>query len=434
MEYHINSLPEDKFDPKVVRFFIPVIPTPENISKFKEIFPQLFVKLSDLTQLYVTTSVHAQIIPKPIITKKSTRYDKPIQNFMIKKINKLQLQINKFKSEFYEQKARIINDVTVYINSCFDSECFMEFDIEGYKARVMREYDNHPTVKKIIHHSNSILNYLARLDQSIEERLNINLMKQTLAEATKFVDTDLDFSPYNSFDAAFADFTEASKTIQRFDICVANVIKTLTKRRINMKELDQVNKSFNLLFEPKNANERLVMHSAIVRVMFDEISLVKNFFLFSEEGSEMFVEKCAVIRRQTPKKLQIVENIMLPVYMNQPFEEIVSISPDLIDATRILNSLHFLTNPYDIVYQTFKAVRSIDQFVKNNLGGKGNTNMSFDDVFSLFCPVMAMDPPKNAVALSRFLLSVDGLKFSQPLDFSKLMLSSSIDYISNKTI
>lgn len=433
VEYHINALPEDKFDNKVVVYFMPVVPTPENIKEFRTKFHEIFQNISKLSEEYVLISLQRHVLEKPQITKMSTRYDKPIQDFLLGKLAKLQLKLNQFRSSFYEAKARILNDVSVYIMNCYETEGYMNFDLEGYKKYVVKEYMAHPVVQKTFYRSKCIQSYLHRLDLEIEERLNLKLMKSILTNATQNIDQTLEFSPYNSFDYAFSDFTFSSKTIQRFDICVKNVIKTLTKRRINMRELDQVNKSFNLLFDPQNSNERLVMHSAIVRVMFDEISLVKNFFLFSDENSEQFVQKCSILRKMNPKQLKIAENLMKPDMMEQPFEEIVQASPDLIEATRMINCLHFLTNPYDIVYQTFKAVRLIDQFVKINMGGKSNTNMSFDDVFSLFCPVMSIDPPKNAVALSRFLLGVEGLQFSQPLDFAKIVLSSSVDYIANKS-
>jgi hypothetical protein len=54
--------------------------------------------------------------------------------------------------------------------------------------------------------------------------------------------------------------------------------------------------------------------------------------------------------------------------------------------------------------------------------------MSFDDLFSLFWPTLAMRPPSNAVALAALLNAMINIELSPPFQFARTIFMSAVEY------
>ena len=434
--YEMDVLTDIELDKSCVPYLIPIIPSAESLVEYEQNFEPTLQKINDLLMEYAAESQVPYKINFAMKPKSTTKYEKPIQNFIVHKFCKIQKHLNQDKEKFYSEQATNLSVVSRFLLLNKKANSPLLFDVDGFKVCVAKKYYALKHIQKELHKIYCLDTYLQNADTNIHKRVNMDKMREILTESTQFIDTNQDYSPYSAFDSAFEDFLENTKTMQRFDISVKTIVNNLDKKRIDMKDVSQVNNSFNMLFLPKNSKEKLVMHFAIVRVLFNEISLVPNFFLFSDEGSEPFFSKAAILRKKTAKELLIADSLLKPEMIDLPFEDIVKESKYLKEGSIMLNCLHFLTNPYDIVYETFKVLKKIDQFVVENKRAvtgdqKATSMMSFDDVFSIFCPLMAIDPPKNCVAMSSFMDNVVGLQFSTGLDFAKLVFSSSVRYIIN---
>ena len=428
-EFNVDGV---DLDPSVVRFLIPIPPEKEQIEKYEKDYQPTMDKIRELGESYVSkTEMHFEFHLDDI--SKTTKYAKPIYKYILSEMQNIRLRLNSLKENFYSKKAIIATQVLSFLMESHSKNIPILFDVKAFRETTANEFSKLESITTEIKHYRMFCVYLNYQSSELEKRFDINNMREILAQSSEKVDMNQEYSPIGEFDDVFVDFVEWSKAILRFDQSVEKVVENTSKKLINMRDLDVIKKSFAMLFQPKNAAQRLVLTYAINRVFFDEIALVPGYFLFSEIGSEEFNRKCAILKKKTPVELEISPSLMKPEMMDKPFDEIVENSEQLLESSRNLNSIHFITNPYDITYTAFKAIKLIDNFVVNNKGldpGKaGSSNMSFDDVFSLFCPVMAIDPPKNCVSLADFFSRIDGLSFSSSLDFAKLLVSSSVDYI-----
>ena len=424
----------DDIDPSLVRFLIPIVPEKEQMEQYEKDYQPTMDKIRKLGENYVRkTEMHFEFHLDDI--SKTTKYQKPIYKYILNEMQNIRLKLNSLKENFYSKKAILATTVLSFLMESHAKNIPILFDVEAFKKATAQEFKSLESITTEVKHYRMFCVYLNNQSSELEKRFDINNMRQILVDSAENVDMSQEYSPYGDFDDVFVDFVEWSKAILRFDQSVQTVVENTGKRLINMRDLDVIKKSFAMLFLPVGAAQRLVLTYAINRVFFDEIALVPGYFLFSEIGSEEFNKNCAILRKKTPVELEISPSLMKPEMMDVPFEDIVANSETLLESSRNLNSIHFITNPYDITYTAFKAIKLIDNFVVDNKGldktQAGSSNMSFDDVFSLFCPVMAIDPPKNCVSLADFFSRIDGLRFSSSLDFAKLLVSSSVDYIVN---
>lgn len=157
----------------------------------------------------------------------------------------------------------------------------------------------------------------------------------------------------------------------------------------------------------------------------------------------IFENKCSLIRSTTPRILKISTSVIRKDLMDYPFTSLVKMSSDLQAASMNLQMIQFLTNPLDIIDLIYQAIKCIEKFVDNSSNDiksgqvhkdqskkaipKVNT-MSFDDFFSLFWPLFALNPIGNCLTVASLLTSVTNYSISSPFDFVKLLYVSAVEY------
>lgn len=190
----------------------------------------------------------------------------------------------------------------------------------------------------------------------------------------------------------------------------------------------------------------LIIKCAVLRNIFDRIySIMPN--ILKEESDiatrHIFENKCSLIRSTTPRILKISTSVIRKDLMDYPFTSLVKMSSDLQAASMNLQMIQFLTNPLDIIDLIYQAIKCIEKFVDNSSNDiksgqvhkdqskkaipKVNT-MSFDDFFSLFWPLFALNPIGNCLTVASLLTSVTNYSISSPFDFVKLLYVSAVEY------
>lgn len=428
----LGSVDGIDIDSSCIKFLEPIAPEGPELKRFESLFNNNFSELTELSISYQRVSELEYAMPTSV---KVTNNSKSIIRFLLDQMQDAKNKADTIKEKFYARKVTILSKVSFFLLESKNNNIPILFDSKGYAKLTEKEFSENKELNIEKRHFQSLESYLKNESLKLETRFSLEKMREALSNAAEKVDQNREYSPVNEFDDEFTDFVVWSKTDQRFDLTVKRVVENSGKRLINIRDLDHITKSFNMLFQPKNINEKIVINFAITRYFFDALSIVPGFFLYSNDESPVFTEKCASLRKKTPTQLGIHPSLMKPEMMEVPFEDIVKDSKYLNESSQYLNSLHFYTNPFDIAFTAFNAVKAIDNFVLGNKqideSSPEGSSMSFDDVFSLFCPVLAIDPPKNCMSLAKFYSKIDGLVFSSALDFAKLLILSSVDYITN---
>ena len=216
----------------------------------------------------------------------------------------------------------------------------------------------------------------------------------------------------------------------------------------NFKLFTDLLMKYNRMLNVKNRNQKIVLKNALMRIFFDRFYILyPDIINENNSNSYNFGNTCNSLRWSTPKAIDINPNLMKPEYMDKPFISIVHSSEVLQEASKELQMLEFFTNPIDIFIHTFSALKVVDNFVKASTFEKRvgkfitmfdksliiseKAQMSFDDIFLLFCLIFTVYPPSNSKKLSTFLSKMSGISFEPPLEYAKLFLVSTIQYIEN---
>lgn len=260
-------------------------------------------------------------------------------------------------------------------------------------------------------------------------------------------------------------------------IVINNEKKTRKKKATPQIKLETV--------EPPT-NERMVLRCSFVRILCNIIYTNFPGFLY-EPMNPKFFHACEIVKLSTPKEMEINPKIICDYMMNTSFKFLVesvdlysgNISDDISSssdqiilskkrkrsktfnsyydknvhdnelkkASNLINETQFLTNPIDIIYHIHCALNLINEFyqkcgVVRKYGSlsclskeneerilKNASFLAFDDIFPLFCMVIAYSAPSNAVAVGDFLARTEDLKLGSQFDFSKLLFTSAIEYM-----
>ncbi|OHT03790.1 hypothetical protein TRFO_01460 [Tritrichomonas foetus] len=206
--------------------------------------------------------------------------------------------------------------------------------------------------------------------------------------------------------------------------------------------LEQLGNELKPLFKPNITKfEQDTIHNSLIRLYFG-YSYVQYPQLLTEidfESSKLFFQNCQVISFETPMSMNISKALIRQDEYEESFNKIISIYDELKEAVAKLTSLQFLTSPLDIIANIQKAMEYIEIFVlvhvtNENFKLNKITNraglMSFDDIFALFCPTLAYDPPSNCLSIYNFCKNAD-ISLRPQFQFAREIFLSAIDYISN---
>lgn len=213
-----------------------------------------------------------------------------------------------------------------------------------------------------------------------------------------------------------------------------------------LPKLNEFIKKQILHIDPKDKKIALILKCSILKVIFTRYFL-KTPTLFSEDPEDdLILQKCLVLKTFTPVQFKISQSFILASQFHTPFFILLQRNSYLSLASNELFMLQFLTNPIDLVASIFRTLQFLEAFVASNLHekktghplvielqdlAKYKTGLSFDDILSLFVPIFSCNPPSNPVSISKLFELIDGLQISPPFEFSSLIYSSTIHYLTN---
>ena len=142
----------------------------------------------------------------------------------------------------------------------------------------------------------------------------------------------------------------------------------------------------------------VVVRSAFTRLVFDALFEIDKSI---ERKSGRMNAKARKVVMMTPKELGVADGFFAEEDNDKPIAEIAKNDPELREMADMIASLAFLMYPIEIACIVQKVVDMIGARV--NRQKKTKDVMQLDDLMSCLIPVVALNPPPNAVGINDFL-------------------------------
>ena len=267
--------------------------------------------------------------------------------------------------------------------------------------------------------------------QSIESQSRVvELNQQTtklLEQAQKLVIPSIKFGPLSNFDDSFLQISKYLKTIL---LSLQSIIKSQKPKKDYDFSLILPNRTtLVILFQPRNAEQNILIQCALTRVIFDQFAILRNNFLSTPETPLSFFEKCNSIANSTPNDLHFNPDYISTNLAKVQLRIIVQLKPNLQQAVNYINDTQYMLNPMDIGYKIYLAMEIIKEFVSEVATPEKVNLMASDDYITFLYSLIAINPPENAIAISTFLTQVQTYPTHETLKYDGLLFSSAIQYI-----
>jgi hypothetical protein len=344
---------------------------------------------------------------------------------------------------YFSAAARLVSSMLDLMRQKREDGIAVHCSVRQVEDYFLSGYERKLSVAKTLAHIVSLKKFTIRYQDSPRfPEIPIESMQAAMRDCAGDALEAVDFSPYSRFDGFFAFFIAGSRELgAQFDTAVDQI-----GGRLDVTPLSGLIKATVQVFKPKLAAELLVLKHAIYRIFFDQLYLKKGRLLDGDPGDRRRLAKqCERVRWLTPRQMSIPEKMMKPEMMDVSFARLAQRAPQLHEAGELLASLHFLTNPIDMMATIFFALKAGEEFVRQNhfenrfgrwvsmfdrekVAGVSD-QLAFDDFFPLFCLIFSLSPPITAVGIASFLTQLGGIALSSAFDFAKLFFTSAVQYL-----
>jgi len=265
---------------------------------------------------------------------------------------------------------------------------------------------------------------------------------QVLTELSMFSQKtiiQIEYTPLCPFDDTFSLFLLA-----HYNQTISHIVEEcIAEREIKLGSVNDFYKQLKEELQIHEKNQAILLRCSLFRFIFDQMyDRIYTQFYPVFNGSTKYLCSCRIAKYSTPRQLKVSENLIKNSHYDEPMMAIAKNSQDLINAISDLRIVQFFNNPLDICYCIFKTMKSIEKFVFNStleekygqfvsmfqMNKSSGSTMSFDDFFSIFWPIFAVDPPIGSPSISIFLNSISGLTFSSTFQFARLLFCSTVEY------
>ena len=293
--------------------------------------------------------------------------------------------IQYLKNEPDESKSLMGNEYNDFLYGVFDSGESGRFRILDRKIRALDNFADQIVAN--------------RYRPVSQERL-----RKCLQTSVVCIDEETGHASFNAFDNILRNFLDESQTIKRFDAAVAEILDKAKDGKMDCTIIDHLKTSLAVLIDSENENEETVLRASIERILFEQI-FVKRPDVLSGENTAAFLDACESVRKMTLEDWKVDKGLVLPEMMTMSWADVINGSQHLKDAAAWINVLQFQICPLDISWCVHLAIKCIGEFVRENriqMGMLKDQMLSFDETAVLVIPVVAYDPPSNALAIAKF--------------------------------
>lgn len=352
----------------------------------------------------------------------------------------------KQRDEYFREVFTEFDQLRSFIRMCTKNQIDVSLDLDKLRDYLHKKAgsagvsdDDYKQIKKLNKWSVTTLSPYMKSDIS-ESRL-----RHLCREHEDSVDAHCEWCPVNSFDIELELFFRARR-LDRELFCDA-------QRLLNGDTtiIDSYVSTWSKKLDLKSEMELTILKNAIARCFYNFVYLFNPGVLIDVMHTDELVAKCHFISSFSPRVLGLSEKLFTVQQMDTPMVRLVKDHKIMSEISSDFSSLQFYVCPTDIMYILQGVMHKIDEFAKANALERkfgqfvkmveGDSSMrrkfefmSFDDCFSLFFTILAVDPPRNALVLCDWLDAAPDLApSSSSLKYAKATFISAVQHIMSFT-
>ena len=400
-------------------------------------------------QLDELTEVMTSFIEKSKTLKKELGVDRldihqmqPSVNFCARKLTKYLDIYCSYANDFFLKAANHVSLVIAHITEMQKSNvtvyCLPASDVEFHFVSL---FEAVPFVTQISSKIRRLRAFVNKYKYSVRlPVVPIEHMQAAMKESASRADVSTEFSVYGVYDDfMFCYVYSRQDFLAEIDELVKDIISQGTKQLTDFRRVEGLVANMVKSLKPMDQKDVFVVRCGIVRIFFDRLYILSSDYLRTQAVDTKFVAACEKLREMTPSQMSVGEYLLPPEIMNTPFSKITEKEDVLLKAINDIRMIQFYTNPLDVMACVLRTLKAVERFVREKSPELGDgqraydiaSQMSFDDFFPLFCLVFAVDPPVNSHDVAHLLSSAVGLITSAAMEFAKLFLTSSVDYMAH---
>jgi hypothetical protein len=322
-------------------------------------------------------------------------------------------------------------------NTSFEARC----STSKFNAHVVSSHNKRPfkRLQEKVHRMRKSLSRIVPRFPTFE--YTDPYLRFVLLRVVPLVNTKADWVPFNDFDSEFAMFVGCS-----------GLAPELAELAYGLNGGDRSSvisyvKAFGKRLELKSSDIDclIVVKHAVYRYLFDFLFLNNMALSASREETELFCEKCGVVASCSARSLGTPEHLLTPEQLDPALATLIRTTPSIAAISIELASLHFYTAPTDVLLVLQDIFQKIDELARQNalertLGPftqmvdrsrkpRKMSFMSFDDCFSLFFAILAIDPPRNALSVCQYFTRLPDLSTAAPAKYAIATFVTAIQHI-----
>lgn len=424
--------------------WITINKTPATISKNHQSKTESSIKtLQQLMSKYKKSKKKKQIAGS---IYKLTPYQRTIVPSKLRQIymlnNSIVTDYNKGIVSFFKTMIIYAHQMIKFLEATINNNIICTVDVTKFQNDVSAEFDKrfeNNSDKKLNKKLNQIIavHYPSKISYILDEQA---LVKH-ISSALSVVEKKLEYCPPSNVDQAIGlylachdyepQLEEFSKQLEAGDASAFLSFLTELSRGIPLTSQE----------------EFIVLKCGVIRRTY-ELQYIRqngNTVLSIPADNDQFIRKCILISTYSPRTLGISESLFTQKQIDTPMLSLAKLTPAISEISQDLHSLAFYSNPLDMMYVIVNVLlrldsmarhnamaRKLGQFVKmvENENIKNGVNMmSFDDCFSLFFPILAINPPINALAICTVFETLPDITKSMTMKYSTASFVSAIHHI-----
>lgn len=347
---------------------------------------------------------------------------KPVFNYVYQKLQKLQAKIDTVKEQIHQKTNDDINHFLDLMTKAINAKLPISIDIKTYmKERYKVLFQDKELLslsKKIAcleHYQMSFSNHSKFL------KFDSDVLTQALVYGT----TNNPSNHNLVFDELLGDYLRDTENGRKLvEKATAEITESL-----NCLEIIPYVKEFGMHLHLTDNDQFHLLENALMRAIFNSIYIERPSLFTHQPELPQFLSSCARFVLETPNEMNLNKSVLEERLYDMPFSEVIKVSPKLMEASEVIESITFLIDPMEILDVVKTVISLIEQAIKVFMKKETKFLMAWDDWFGIFSHILAYSPPSNAVAVVKLLKRITGINMDHLTQYNYNMLISAVDFL-----
>lgn len=350
--------------------------------------------------------------------------------FCFKEIDRLQEELFEFTEQYFSECLATLSQLNCFLISCKEKNIAASISLNHLREYMELMYrGNVDFYHKSLKYESLKKFFERQIKFPKLPTIPLKHLQVCARDVARTVNEQLEYCLPSFFDDLLYLYIVTNNEMNPIDQAVQEAIDNKTDNEIKLDQASVLIIRLIKNFQPSTLQEIVVYRTSLMRILFDKLYL-KYELPEDQEQNQKFIDSCNRVSKMTPRQLEMVEKFIKEEDRDTPIKDIFSNNEIINDSWMCLSEIHFYTNPLDILNSVFNSMKECEKYMFQNAEGVIDTatdSISFDDFFSIYIGIVAVQPPANAVTIMHYLKLMTGFKISSHMSYASVVFTSVIE-------